>query len=162
MKPPHFSADVQDLLRLLYDHNVRYLVVGAEAVIYHGFPRLTGDADFFFDRAGANCRNLFEALLEFWGGPIPGVESAKSLSRDGMIFQFGVAPNRIDLINSISGVCFAEAWRGRVEQPLSLKDKIPVYFIGLAELIKNKEAVGRPKDLEDLKYLREAAKRKTF
>ena len=64
------------------------------------------------------------------------------------------------MISTVSGVSFAEAWKGKVGQSFSLKkEAIPVYFIGLAELIKNKEAAGRPKDLADLKYLREAAKK---
>jgi hypothetical protein len=158
--PPHFSPDVQDLLRLFHKHKVRYLIVGAEAVIYHGYPRLTGDTDIFFDRNKTNCQKLFTALYEFWGGRIPGISSARELSRREMVFQFGVPPNRIDLISTVSGVGFAEAWKGKVGQSFSLKkEAIPVYFIGLAELIKNKEAAGRPKDLADLKYLREAAKK---
>jgi hypothetical protein len=77
-----------------------------------------------------------------------------------MVFQFGYPPNRIDLINSISGVDFSKAWEGRTSEILSGQETpVSIHYIGLAALIKNKEAAGRPKDLEDLKYLREAAKK---
>jgi hypothetical protein len=78
-----------------------------------------------------------------------------------MIIQFGYPPNRIDFLNTISGVTFGEAWKGRISESLLIRGQtIAVCYIGLAALIKNKKAVGRPKDLEDLKYLLEAAKRK--
>jgi len=77
-----------------------------------------------------------------------------------MIIQFGYPPNRIDLLNTISGVTFNEAWKGRISENLRVRGQaIAICYIGLAALIKNKKAVGRPKDLEDLKYLREAAKK---
>lgn len=78
----------------------------------------------------------------------------------GTIIQFGFPPNRIDLINSISGVGFPAAWKGRSPQTIRFNKKsITAHYIGLSALIKNKQACGRPKDLEDLKYLREAAKK---
>ncbi|HDT14341.1 MAG TPA: hypothetical protein ENO03_08310 [Candidatus Aminicenantes bacterium] len=160
MTPPHFSADTQELLLLLRKHEVRYLIVGAEAVIYHGFARLTGDVDIFFDPSRANCEKLFLALQEFWAGEVPGLSSVSDLEAEGTIVQFGYPPNRIDLINMISGLDFAEAWASRSPQDLQIQGRpVTVDYIGLAALIKNKEACGRPKDLEDLKYLREAAKK---
>lgn len=72
MTPSHFSQDVQDLLSLLFKFRVRYLIVGAEAVIYHGFARLTGDVDIFFEPSPQNCQALFSALQEFWADPMPG------------------------------------------------------------------------------------------
>ena len=160
MTPSYFSRDIQDFLTLLFKHKVRYLIVGAEAVIYHGFARLTGDIDIYFEPLTKNCRALFSALLEFWAGPIPGIGSPAELTIKGMVIQFGYPPNRIDLINTLSGVEFAEAWKGRSPRALLIrKQSITVQYIGLSALIKNKEACGRPKDLEDLKYLREAAKK---
>ena len=156
----YFSRDIQDLLSLLFKHKVRYLIVGAEAVIYHGFARLTGDIDIFFEPSPKNCRALFSALREFWAGPVPGIGSPAELATKGTIIQFGYPPNRIDLINTISGVDFPEAWKGRSPRTLLVrKQSVTVHYIGLSALIKNKEACGRPKDLEDLKYLREAAKK---
>ena len=160
MTLPHFSQDAQELLVLFQNHGVRYLIVGAEAVIYHGFARLTGDIDVFFDPSEENCGKLFLALREFWAGEGPGLNSASDLETEGTIVQFGYPPNRIDLINTISGLDFAEAWESRSRQDLQiLGQNVTVHYIGLAALIINKEACGRPKDLEDLKYLREAAKK---
>jgi hypothetical protein len=150
----HFSPDTRDFIRLLHSNDVRYLIVGGEAVIFHGHVRLTGDVDFFFGRDSANLERLFAALDAFWDGDVPGLTSAADLSPDGTIVQFGQPPNRIDLINAIGGVTFEEAWEGRVEPILSLEDgELRVPFIGLDALVKNKRAVGRPKDLDDLSYL---------
>jgi hypothetical protein len=160
MTPSHFPQDTQDLLLLLRKHEVRCLIVGAEAVIYHGFARLTGDIDIYFEPSGENCGKLFLALREFWAGDVPGLNSASDLAAKGTIIQFGYPPNRIDLINTISGLDFPEAWESRASQDILIRGEVvTVHYIGLAALIKNKEACGRPKDLEDLKYLREAAKK---
>jgi hypothetical protein len=160
MTLPHFPQDIQDLFSLLFKYKVRYLIIGAEAVIFHGFARLTGDVDIFYEPSPKNCRALFSTLREFWAGPVPGLGSPAELATKGTIVQFGYPPNRIDLINVISGVDFAEAWKGRSPQTFLIrKQSVMVYYIGLAALIKNKHACGRPKDLEDLKYLREAAKK---
>ena len=160
MTPSLFPKDFIDLFIVLSKHGVKYLIVGAEAVIYHGFARLTGDIDIFYETSRENCRALFSALQEFWSGPVPGIGSPEDLSEQGMVFQFGYPPNRIDLINSISGIDFIQAWEGRTSENLSGQDtRVSIYYIGLAALIMNKEAAGRPKDLEDLKYLREAAKK---
>ena len=150
----HFSADTRDFIELLHAHQVRYLIVGGEAVIFHGHARLTGDVDFFFDSRSANLDRLFAALAAFWDGDVPGLESADELCPAGIIVQFGQPPNRIDLINAIDGVDFVEAWDGRVEAVLEADDReVPVPFIGVEALVKNKLAVGRPKDLDDLSYL---------
>ena len=162
MTPSLFPKDFVDLFVVLSKHSVKYLIVGAEAVIYHGFARLTGDIDIFYESSRENCRALFNALQEFWSGPVPGIGSPEDLSEQGMIFQFGYPPNRIDLINSISGVDFLQAWEDRISETLFVDQAhIPIHYIGLAALITNKEAAGRPKDLEDLRYLKEAAKKTT-
>ena len=123
-------------------------------MILHGHVRLTGDVDFFFAHDRANSERLFAALERFWDGDVPGLEDAEALGPEGTIVQFGVPPNRIDLINSIEGVDFEEAWDGRLECLLVTQTgEVPLPYIGLAELIKNKRATGRPKDLDDLQYL---------
>lgn len=153
----HFSPDTLEFILLLRKYNVRYLITGGEAVIYHGYARFTGDVDFFYDRARENATNLFRALHEFWDGNIPGVDSTEELTQEGLILQFGRPPNRIDLINRIDGVSFEEAWPVRTEAILeSESGDIPVYYISLEKLIENKKAAGRPKDLDDLKYLTQA------
>ncbi|NNF57052.1 MAG: hypothetical protein HKN04_02320 [Rhodothermaceae bacterium] len=156
----HFSPDTQDFIRLLDRYQVHYLIVGGEAVIYYGYARLTGDVDFFYDRSAANAARLFEALLEFWGGDIPGVAEAEELTQPDLVLQFGRPPNRIDLLSRITGVAFAEAWAARRELSLVSEDGVsaPLYYIGLEHLIANKQASGRPKDLEDLGYLRGIAR----
>lgn len=153
----HFSPDIRAFFRHLCTHEVRYLVVGGEAVIFYGHARLTGDVDFFFSSDPENRTHLFQALDGFWDGQVPGLDGPEDLALSGVIVQFGVAPNRIDLINEIEGVEFEEAWSERQEVTLSLEaDELPIYYIGLEHLIRNKEATGRPKDLDDLAYLREA------
>lgn len=151
----HFSPDTQDFIRLLQRHRVRYVIVGGEAVIYYGYARLTGDVDFFYDGEASNATRLFGALLDFWGGDIPGVAAPEELMEPGLIVQFGRPPNRIDLLNRIAGVTFEEVWPDRLTLSLvSETATVPVHYIGLEQLIANKEAAGRPKDLEDLSYLR--------
>jgi predicted nucleotidyltransferase len=157
MKASHFSEDTQEFLKLLAKRNVKYVIVGGEAVIYYGYARLTGDVDFFFEGSKENVQRLYDVLDEFWRGDIPGVNSFEELMESGTILQFGVPPNRIDLVNHIDGVTFKEAWTGRATRSIEISGKsIPVHFIGLNQLIANKEAIRRPKDLEDLKYLKKA------
>jgi hypothetical protein len=157
MKTSYFSKDIQEFLSLLAKHKVRYMIVGGEAVIYYGHARLTGDLDFYYVSSKENADNLYRALDEFWGGDIPGLANFEELIQPGIILQFGLPPNRVDLINSIDGVTFQEAWTNRTETSIDVSGQtVPVYFIGLRELIKNKEAMKRPKDLDDLKYLRKA------
>ena len=159
MRASYFSKDVREFLKLLAAHKVKYIIVGGEAVIYHGYARLTGDVDFFFEPSKQNARKLYEALKQFWAGEIPGIRTFEELMEIGLILQFGVPPNRIDLINQISGVTFRDAWENKtIDSIESAGEEIPIYFIGLEELIKNKKAIGRPKDVEDLKYLRAVKK----
>jgi hypothetical protein len=155
MKSSYFSKDIQEFFYLLDKHQVRYVIVGGEAVIYYGYVRLTGDIDFFFESEPENTIKLYKALTEFWQGEIPGIKNQEELFEPGVIIQFGVPPNRIDLINRIGGVSFDEAWEEKVLETINLYDQmIPVYFIGIRQLVKNKASLDRPKDLDDLKYLR--------
>ena len=160
METSHFSKDIQEFIKLLATFRVRYVIVGGEAVIYHGYARLTGDVDFFYEASPENARNLHDALKEFLDGDVPGVESFEEFLETGAIIQFGAPPNRIDLINSIAGVDFQEAWDNKVKEKLTVKGRdFPVYLIGLEELIKNKKSLGRFKDLDDLRYLKKSGNR---
>ncbi len=162
MTGPAFSRDILDMFELLHQYKVKYLIVGGEAVIYYGFPRLTGDIDLYYENSIENAHCLWDMLKDFWGGRIPVIQSEDELLIEGMVFQFGIPPNRIDFINKIEGVFFREAWEGRVHEKIQIDDrKVPVYYIGLNELIHNKTALSRPKDQEDLKYLEEIKKRKS-
>ena len=152
----HFSKDIVDLFKILVQHGVEYLIIGGEAVIYYGYPRLTGDIDLFYARNLSNAHKLFSALGDFWAGNIPGLENPNELIEEGLILQFGRPPNRIDFINQISGVEFGEAWdtKSTVTLPVPASESLSIHYIGLNALIKNKIASGRPKDMDDLSYLR--------
>ena len=154
MKTMYFSSDVSEFLYLLFKYKVRYLIVGGEAVIYYGHARLTGDIDLFYDRENNNIQKLYSTLTEFWNSNIPGIKSNDELMKEGMVFQFGVPPNRIDLINRIEKVNFDSAWKNRKNVSLiHKKKKFRVHYIGLKELIENKKAVNRFRDKDDLIFL---------
>ena len=155
--PSAFSPDIQDFLRALVAHNVRFMIVGGEAVIFYGHIRVTGDIDVYYDRADDNATSLFKALEEFWQGEIPELTGPTELKKRGVIFQFGIPPNRIDLLNEIDGVEFNTAWRRRTQVLMeSQSESVPFSYIGLEDLIQNKRASGRPKDQEDLPFLLKA------
>ncbi len=116
MKTAPFSPDLREFLALLGTHRVRYVVVGGEAVIYHGYARLTGHLDLFFDASPTNAQRLYDALLEFWAGSIPSIAAAADLRVRSTVFRFGVPPNRLELLNAIDGVSF-EAGRPRLTTP---------------------------------------------
>jgi hypothetical protein len=144
------NEDFRDLLAALLAEGARFLVVGAHALAVHGFPRATGDLDIWIDRDPANVERVWAALLRF-GAPLDALEvSRQTLGTPGMVVQLGVPPRRIDLLTEISGVEFQEAWRARVENPVAT---LAVPFLGRRELLRNKRASGRAKDLADLEAL---------
>ena len=138
------------------------MIVGGEAVIFYGHIRFTGDIDVFFDRSPSNTHRLFSALQDFWKQDVPGIDGPSQLEDSGVVFQFGLPPNRIDLLNDIDGIDFEEAWPRRTEVKLKLGERwISYAYIGLDDLVENKRASGRAKDLDDLPYLIEAGRRQT-
>lgn len=150
----HFSVDTLDLIRQFAAFQAKYVVVDGEAVIYHGYPRFTGDIDFFYSDSPDNIQAVFLALREFWSGVVPGVNTAEELAEPGVVVQFGRPPNRIDLLNRIDGVTFAEAWSSRLELSITgIVPEIPLNMLDLQNLLRNKRASGRAKDLDDLKAL---------
>jgi hypothetical protein len=154
VKAELFSRDAQEFLSLLAKHAVRYVLIEGTAVIHHGYARLTGDVDFLYDHSPENARRLWAALLEFWGGAVPSVASAAELEDPNLVVQFGRPPNRIDLIASLRAVSFAEAWRNRVAEQITVRGaSVPVWILGLDELRRAKRDAGRPKDLDDLDHL---------
>jgi hypothetical protein len=161
MKETYFSSDTLDLIKLFSKHKVKYVIVGGEAVIFYGYSRLTGDIDFFYEISPSNSINIYNAMNEFWDGDIPGISSAEEFQTSGSIIQFGQPPNRIDLLNSIDGITFNEAWESKVVQTTGSGDgEIQIFYIGLGPLIKNKTASGRYKDLDDLRFLTRLNKNK--
>jgi hypothetical protein len=145
------NSDFRDLLQCLNDAGARYLVVGAYAVIFYTHPRYTKDLDIWVEGTSANVERVWNALAAF-GAPLRGV-APHDLAKPDMIFQIGLAPNRIDIITSIRGVTFDTAWKNRRREHYGDQ---PVSFLGVDELIRNKLAVGRPHDLEDVRHLRRA------
>lgn len=161
MNAEYFSKDIQEFILLLDRFDVKYVIVGGEAVIYYGYPRVTGDIDFFYEVTRENVKRLYEALSVFWDRDIPGIANEEELFEKGAIFQFGLPPNRIDLINRIESVAFKEAWGNKTSELIQINDQtVQVHYIGLVQLIKNKKALGRHKDFDDLSYLEKKLKRK--
>lgn len=148
------NPDFSEFFASFNSHKVRYLVVGAYAVIFHGEPRATLDIDVLVDPSGDNAGRIMAALAAFGFGDV-GLK-AEDFSTPGQTIQLGYPPNRIDINTSITGVGFEEAWAGRCEARYG---EVPVAYIGLDALIRNKEATGRPKDLQDAAKLRRLAKR---
>ena len=143
-----FGRDWSEFLRLLISHRVRFVLIGGHAVAGHGEPRLTEDLDLFVEATLPNARRLRKAIGEFgFGSAAPRVEQ---LAQAGKIWMLGRKPWRIDILTEIDGVTFREAWRGRVQVPFAFAS-VPV--IGLEQLLSNKRAAGRPKDLSDVASL---------
>lgn len=160
MKASYFSTDVQEFIRVLASHDVHYVIVGGEAVVYHGHARLTNGIDFYYEPTTENAENLWNALDDYWAGEMPGLKSAEGLRLIGATVQYGVPPNQIVLYNSLTNVSFDEAWDAKVEESIRIGGKkYPLYFIGLEDLIKNKYALKRDIDKEDLKYLNALVKK---
>jgi hypothetical protein len=157
-----YSPDVIEFIRLLGRFKVRYLIVRGEAVIFHGYPRLTGDIDFFYERTPRNVARLFKALEMFWEKKIPGVKRANELLEPGLVVQFGRPPNRIDLHSQIDGVSFASAWRSRVPARLKTRSgSLRLFYIGIIPLLRNKRATARFRDLDDVEHLAPSRKRRS-
>ncbi len=143
------NEDFLDLLRALSAANARFLIVGAYAVSVHAEPRSTGDIDVWVEATPSNASRVYSALTSF-GAPLTEL-TREDLATPGIVFQIGVVPRRIDILTSISGVSFAAAWETRV---VTTYGDVPVPVINRDELIRNKIAVGRPKDLLDVETLR--------
>ena len=142
------QQDFRDLLALFNAHEVNYLIVGAHALAYHGVPRYTGDMDILVRPGPENAHRILNALGEFGFGSV-GL-TAEDFTLPDKVIQLGVAPVRMDIVTSITGVSWEEAAAGRVQGNYG---DIVVYFIGRREFIRNKQALGRKKDLADLEAL---------
>ena len=140
--------DLKEFIELLNSHNVKYVIVGGYAVAFHGHPRTTGDIDLFIEISEENASKLERVMGEFGFGGL-GL-TTKDFLESGTIIQLGYSPNRIDLVTSISGVTFAEAWKHRVCDHV---EGLTLVFVDKKTLLANKKASGRPKDLADLDAL---------
>lgn len=143
------SPDHVEFVACLNRQAARFLIIGAHAVAFHAKPRNTKDFDVLIEPTRENAKRVLAALHDFGFGSLNITES--DLATLGEVVQLGFPPNRIDIVNHISGVRFDQAWAGRVEGKFGTE---PAFFIGKLELIRNKEAVARPQDLADADLLR--------
>ncbi|MEZ4527527.1 MAG: nucleotidyltransferase [Desulfobacterales bacterium] len=144
------NQDYKEMLQYLQEEGAEFLIVGAYAMAAHGFPRSTADFDIWVNPAKKNAMRVFRALAKF-GAPMQGVSPA-DFEKPDTVFQIGVAPCRIDIITTISGnIDFDEAF-SRAEHH-TFKD-ICLPILSIDDLIHNKMAAGRSKDLEDVKFLK--------
>jgi len=144
----NLSPDFSEFIELLNEHEVEYLIVGGYAVILHGYPRYTGDMDFYIKKSKKNAEKVVNVLNEFGFASLE-LSAAEFLKPD-MILQLGRPPLRIDIINSLSGVTFEECYN---EHTIFNIDDLSLPVIGLQQLKKNKKASGRHKDLDDVDHL---------
>jgi hypothetical protein len=142
------NPDFRDLFSAFSAAGARYLLVGGYAVAFHAEPRFTKDLDLWIERSEPNAKRALEALRAF-GAPT-GEWSAADLAVPDRVLQIGVPPNRVDIVTSIDGVEFQDAWPNRVETDYGDQR---IWVIGRADLITNKRAAGRPQDLLDLTVL---------
>jgi len=140
------SRDLKNFLRLLTAHEVQFMLVGAHAIAFHAFPRNTGDIDFWVRKSRENAERILAALDEFGFG-------ALGLTIDDLIdpnkaIQFGREPNRIDILTFLTGLEFDDCMTRAVA---ATYEGIPVKVIGFDDLVANKKATGRGKDILDVK-----------
>lgn len=143
------NEDYKEMLQLFIEEKVEFLLVGAFALAVHGLPRATGDIDLFVKPDKENSKRVYRALSRF-GAPMADI-STEDLQSEDLIFQIGVVPRRIDIITSISGVSFDEAFS---ESVIITVDGLNIPVISTFKLIKNKESTGREKDALDVKILK--------
>ena len=146
------NPDFRDMLSALNDAGVDYLVVGAYAVAAHGHPRATGDLDIWVRADQVNASKVYRALLAF-GAPSHQISEA-DFATPSVVFQIGLPPGRIDILTEVSGIEFVAAWPQRVDIEM---DGLTFPVVSREDLVRNKRASGRPKDLADLDSLGEGA-----
>jgi len=142
------QKDLREFIELLNALRVRFVIVGAFAVAYHGYFRYTSDIDLFIDRSVENADRMFRAVEQFGFGDLK--LTVEDFTQEDQVIQLGVSPNRIDVMTFLSGVSFDEVWTSREHGDL---DGLNVPFISKEMLKRNKAASGRLQDLADLEYL---------
>jgi len=143
------NEDYKEMLQILLEEKVKFIVVGAYALSAHGYPRATGDIDIWIEPTSDNSKKLMRSLTRF-GAPLLDV-SEEDFTKEGIIFQIGVAPRRIDILTAIDGVEFHSAHAHKLE---ILLDEMSIPVLSLEDLIKNKQSTGREKDALDAKILK--------
>ena len=149
------NSHYSDMLHALSGRDVKYMLVGGYALAAYGHPRVTLDFDLFVEASPANAEKLYAALADF-GAPLAfGNVTPLDFAKNGTIYQIGVEPCRIDIINEIAGVCFSDAYlRARIID----FNGLPVRVISPEDLLTNKKAAGRHKDLADVEILEKMLK----
>lgn len=142
------SSDLREFVELLNSRGVEYVIVGAHSFAFHSRPRFTGDLAILIRPTPQNASKIIKLLSEFGFADLGLTE--RDFTAPEQIIQLGRAPNRIDLLTSITGVPSNEAFATRIAAEL---DGMPVFILSKQALIENKRAVGRPQDLADLKAL---------
>lgn len=142
------NRDFAEMLSALSGAGAEFLVVGAHALAAHGTPRATGDLDIWVNSTPENAARVL-AALEAFGAPLADL-TVDDLTKPDTVFQIGVVPSRVDILSGVSGVRFADAWPRRV---VLVIEGIEVPVLGRADLVANKRASGRPKDLLDIELL---------
>lgn len=142
------NKDLKEFLIHLNANKVDYMVVGGIAVAFYGYPRFTGVIDVWIKKSSDNARKIISAVRSFG---YAGIElSEEELTKDNMVFQFGVEPNRIDIITDVDGLIFDEAVKNKQSATM---DGVNISIISLDDLKKNKRSSARHKDLDDLENL---------
>jgi len=145
------NPDFRELLKIFEKHNVRYLIVGGYAVMKYSEPRFTKDLDIFIATDQNNAEGVFSALKEF-GAPLENL-SIDDFAHKGYFYQMGRPPLRIDIMMSIPGIEFDEAWKNREVVQI---DDFKILFISRSDLIQAKAVSGRPQDNIDVEKLKKA------
>ena len=144
-----FSQDFKEFVQLLIKHNTEYLIVGGYAVGIHGHPRYTGDLDIWLNPSEANAEKILKVVNEF--GFSSYKLSVDDFTKVGNVIQLGYPPLRIDLLTEIDGVTFEECYPNKLIVEI---DDMNVNFISYHDLIANKNASGRHRDLDDIENLK--------
>ena len=149
------AQDFEDFIALLNKHKVQYLVVGGYALALHGKPRHTGDLDIWINITDKNATRVLKCIKAFGFGMLGFTKD--DFMEPGYVNQIGYPPLRIDILTSIDGVGFDEAYANKI---MVVENEVTIPFISLQELIKNKKATGRPQDLLDVKQLQQIKPKK--
>src|SRR3989338_2505750 len=144
------NQDYKEMLQILQNQDVDFILVGAYALAAQGYPRSTLDIDIWVEPTKENSMKVFKALSEF-GSPLEKI-GPNSFEQKGIMFQIGVAPCRIDIITEISGDIDFQSAMHRAKQVII--EDISLNILSIEDLIKKKEATGRPKDIEDANRLK--------
>ena len=142
------NEDFKDLFTALNAESVEYLVVGGYAVIFYAEPRFTKNIDIWVNPTPENAARVLRALARF-GAPLGDI-TEKDLTNRELVYQIGIAPNRIDIVMDAGGPSFSDAWKNKTTASYG---DAPIFIIGKNDLLRSKKAMGRPQDLLDAEML---------